>query len=122
MIQRRSANPLLPLRVVLDRDRGGSFVAMLLSGAGMFAVFLFLTYYMQQTLGFSPIESGLAFLPMTLAIVISATISASTILLPKIGPRPLIGGGMVIASVGMHDAHEHRRRHVVRRRTSCRGS
>jgi EmrB/QacA subfamily drug resistance transporter len=99
-IQRRSAHPLLPLRVVLDRDRGGSFLAMLLSGAGMFAVFLFLTYYMQQTLGFSPIESGLAFLPMTLAIVISA-VSASTKLLPKIGPRPLIGGGMVLASIGL---------------------
>src|SRR5436190_546071 len=100
VIQRRSPNPLLPMRVVLDRDRGGSFVAMLLSGAGMFAVFLFLTYYTQQTLGFSPIQSGLAFLPMTLAIVISA-VSASTILLPKIGPRPLIGGGMLIASVGL---------------------
>jgi EmrB/QacA subfamily drug resistance transporter len=99
-IQRRSAHALLPLRVVLDRDRGGSFLAMLLSGAGMFAVFLFLTYYLQQTLAFSPIESGLAFLPMTFAIVISAT-SASTKLLPKIGPRPLIGGGMLIAAVGL---------------------
>jgi EmrB/QacA subfamily drug resistance transporter len=99
-IQRRSANPLLPLRVVLDRDRGGSFLAMLLSGAGMFAVFLFLTYYLQQTLNFSPIQSGLAFLPMTLTIVISAT-SGSTILLPKVGPRPLIGGGMLVASVGL---------------------
>jgi EmrB/QacA subfamily drug resistance transporter len=99
-IQRRSANPLLPLRVVLDRDRGGSFLAMLLSGAGMFAVFLFLTYYLQQTLEFSPIQSGLAFLPMTLTIVISAT-TASTKLLPKIGPRPLIGSGMLIAAAGL---------------------
>jgi EmrB/QacA subfamily drug resistance transporter len=100
VIQRRSANPLLPLRVVLDRDRGGSFLAMLLSGAGMFAVFLFLTYYLQQTLDFSPIQSGLAFLPMTLTIVISAT-TASTKLLPKIGPRPLIGSGMLIAAAGL---------------------
>jgi EmrB/QacA subfamily drug resistance transporter len=99
-IQRRSANPLLPLRVVLDRDRGGSFLAMLLSGAGMFAVFLFLTYYLQQTLAFSPIESGLAFLPMTFAIVVTAT-SASTKLLPRVGPRPLIAGGMLIAAVGL---------------------
>jgi EmrB/QacA subfamily drug resistance transporter len=99
-IQRRSANALLPLRVVLDRDRGGSFLAMLLSGAGMFAVFLFLTYYLQQTLAFSPIEAGLAFLPMTFAIVVSAT-SASTKLLPKVGPRPLIGGGMLIAASGL---------------------
>jgi EmrB/QacA subfamily drug resistance transporter len=100
VIQRRSATPLLPLRVVLDRDRGGSFLAMALSGAGMFGVFLFLTYYLQQTLAFSPIESGLAFLPMTLAIVISA-VSGSTRLLPKVGPRPLIGGGMLIAAAGM---------------------
>ncbi len=100
VIQRRSANPLLPLRVVMDRDRGGALIAMLLSGAGMFAVFLFLTYYLQQTLNFSPVKSGLAFLPMTLTIVISA-VSGSTKLLPKLGPRPLIGGGMAIASIGL---------------------
>jgi EmrB/QacA subfamily drug resistance transporter len=99
-IQRRSRNPLLPLRVVLDRDRGGSFLAMGLGGAGMFGVFLFLTYYLQQTLGFSPIKTGLAFLPMTFAIVISAT-SSSTKLLPRIGPRALIGAGMLTAALGM---------------------
>jgi EmrB/QacA subfamily drug resistance transporter len=100
LIQRRSANPLLPLRVILDRDRGGSFLAMLLAGAGMFGVFLFLTYYLQQNLGFSPIQTGFAFLPMTGSIVIAAT-SASTKLLPKIGPRPLIGGGMLLAAIGL---------------------
>jgi EmrB/QacA subfamily drug resistance transporter len=100
VIQTRSSHPLLPLRVVLDRDRGGSFLAMVLSGAGMFGVFLFLTYYLQQNLGFSPIQTGFAFLPMTVSIVISA-VSASTKLLPKIGPRPLIGGGMLLASVGL---------------------
>ena len=100
VIQTRSANPLLPLRVVLDRDRGGSFLAMVLAGAGMFGVFLFLTYYLQQNLGFSPIECGLAFLPMTVSIVVAAT-SASTKLLPKFGPRPLIGGGMLLAAAGL---------------------
>jgi len=100
VIQLRSANPLLPLRVVLDRDRGGSFLAMLLAGAGMFGVFLFLTYYLQQNLGFSPIQAGFAFLPMTGTIVIAAT-SASTKLLPRIGPRPLIGGGMLLACAGL---------------------
>jgi EmrB/QacA subfamily drug resistance transporter len=100
VIQTRSPNPLLPLRVVLDRDRGGSFLAMLLTGAGMFGVFLFLTYYLQQSLDFSPLQSGFAFLPMTFTIVIAAT-GASTILLPKIGPRPLIGGGMLLAAAGM---------------------
>jgi EmrB/QacA subfamily drug resistance transporter len=99
-IQRRSRNPLLPLRVVLDPDRGGSFLAMGLAGAGVFGVFLFLTYYLQQTLGFSPIKTGLAFLPMTFAIVLSAT-SSSTRLLPRVGPRPLIGAGMLTAALGM---------------------
>jgi EmrB/QacA subfamily drug resistance transporter len=99
-IQRRAAHPLLPLRVVLDRDRGGSFLAMALAGAGVFGVFLFLTYYMQRTLGFSPIKTGLAFLPMTFAIVLTAT-SSSTKLLPRIGPRPLIGTGMLTAALGM---------------------
>jgi EmrB/QacA subfamily drug resistance transporter len=99
-IQRRTAHPLLPLRVVLDRDRGGAFLAMGLAGAGIFGVFLFLTYYMQQTLGFSPIKTGLAFLPMTFAIVLTAT-SSSTKLLPRIGPRPLIGTGMLAAALGM---------------------
>ena len=100
VIQQRSAHPLLPLRVVLDRDRGGSFLAMVLAGAGMFAVFLFLTFYLQLNLGFSPIETGLAFLPMTGTIIIAAT-TATVRLLPKIGPRPLIGAGMLIASVGL---------------------
>jgi EmrB/QacA subfamily drug resistance transporter len=100
LIQRRSRNPLLPLRVVLDRDRGGSLIAIGLSGAGIFGVFLFLTYYLQQTLNFSPIETGLAFLPMTFSVVVSAT-TASTKLLSRIGPRPLIGGGMLIAAAGM---------------------
>jgi MFS family permease len=100
VIQGRSPNPLLPLRVVADRDRGGSLLAMGLSGAGMFGVFLFLTYYMQETLGFSPVKTGLAFLPMTVAIVISAT-GGSTQLLPRFGPRPLIGSGMLVASVGL---------------------
>ena len=61
VIQRRVSNPLLPLRVVTDRNRGGSYLAMGIAGAGMFGVFLFLTYYLQQTKGFSPVETGLAF-------------------------------------------------------------
>ncbi len=99
-IESRISHPLLPLHVAVDRDRGGSFLAMFLSGAGMFGVFLFLTYYMQQTLGFSPVKTGLAFLPMTATIVLSATLG-STKLLPRFGPRPLIVGGMLVASAGM---------------------
>jgi EmrB/QacA subfamily drug resistance transporter len=99
-IQRRAEHPLLPLRVVLDRNRGGSYLAVGIVGAGMFGVFLFLTYYLQQTLGFSPIKTGLAFLPMMGAVMVTAT-SATTQLLPRTGPRPLLTAGMVLAAVGM---------------------
>jgi EmrB/QacA subfamily drug resistance transporter len=99
-IQQRVANPLLPLRVVLDRDRGGSYLAMGLSAIAMFGVFLFLTYYLQQNLGFSPIKTGLAFLPMTFAIMFTAT-TAQTQLIPRFGARPLIGGGLALGAIGM---------------------
>jgi EmrB/QacA subfamily drug resistance transporter len=99
-IQRRSEHPLLPLRVVLDRNRGGSYLAVGIVGAGMFGVFLFLTYYLQQTLGFSPIKTGLAFLPMIGMLMVTAT-TATTRLLPRTGPRPLLTLGMALAAVGM---------------------
>jgi EmrB/QacA subfamily drug resistance transporter len=99
-IQQRVAHPLLPLRVVLDRDRGGSYLAMALSAIAMFGVFLFLTYYLQQNLGFSPIKTGLAFLPMTFSIMFSATTS-QTKLMPRTGARPLLGAGLLLGAVGM---------------------
>jgi EmrB/QacA subfamily drug resistance transporter len=99
-IQRRSANPLLPMRIVLDRGRGGSYLAMGIAGAGMFGVFLFLTFYLQNTLGYSPVKSGLAFLPMSAAIIVTAT-TATTRLVPRLGPKPLVGTGMALASGAM---------------------
>jgi EmrB/QacA subfamily drug resistance transporter len=99
-IERRVKNPLLPLRVITDRDRGGSYLAVAVSGAGMFGVFLFLTYYLQTTLDFSPLKTGVAFLPMCVAILLTATTS-STKILPKTGARPLIPTGMALASLAM---------------------
>jgi EmrB/QacA subfamily drug resistance transporter len=99
-LQRRVAHPLLPLHVVVDRTRGGSYLAIALSGAGIFGVFLFLTYYLQQNLGFSPIKTGLAFLPMTFAIMVTATI-ATTKLPARIGPRPRVITGMSLGTAGM---------------------
>jgi EmrB/QacA subfamily drug resistance transporter len=99
-IERRAAHPLLPLRVVLDRNRGGSYLATGIAGAGMFGVFLFLTYYLQQTLGYSPIETGFAFLPMLGAVMLTATMSTAA-LLPRVGPRPLVTLGMLFAAGGM---------------------
>jgi EmrB/QacA subfamily drug resistance transporter len=98
--QRRAAQPLLPLRVVLDRNRGGSYLAIGIAGMGMFGVFLFLTYYLQRNLGFSPVKSGLAFLPLSAVIIATAT-TATTKLLPRFGARPLMTSGMVLASLGM---------------------
>ena len=95
----RAKNPLLPMRIVLDRNRGGSYLMFLLVGAGLFAMFLFLTYYFQLTLGYSPLKSGFAFLPFSGGIILSAGIVAQ--LLPRVGPKPLMVPGMVMAVVGM---------------------
>ncbi|WP_037316326.1 MFS transporter [Amycolatopsis orientalis] len=100
VIQQRAAHPLLPLRVLLDRDRGGSYLAMFLLAIGMFSIFLFLTFYIQLNLGFTPVQSGVAFLPMVATLMASAT-SATAVLLPKFGAKPLVSLGMLIAGAGL---------------------
>ncbi|MFD8377236.1 MFS transporter [Streptomyces sp. NPDC059679] len=98
--QTRSPHPLLPLRILLDRNRGASFVSVLISGAGMFGVFLFLTYYLQQSLGYTPIRTGLAFLPMVAALMLTSTL-ATTTLIPRLGPKPVVPLGMGLAAAGI---------------------
>lgn len=100
IIETRTKEPLLPMRVVLDRNRGGAYIGLTLASAALFGVFLFLTYYLQATLGFSPIMTGLAFLPMILAIMVTATTSTALIL-PRLGPRFPITLGMVLGTVGL---------------------
>jgi EmrB/QacA subfamily drug resistance transporter len=100
LVERRVAHPLLPLRIVLNRFRGGAYLAIGLSAIGVFGIFLFLTFYLQETLAYSPVKSGLAFLPMIAAIVAASTISSGA-LMPRIGPRPLITAGMLIAAGGL---------------------
>lgn len=100
LIERRADQPLLPLRVVLDRDRGGSYLAVGISAIAIFAVFLFLTYYLQQNLGMSPVTTGLAFLPMVAMIIVSST-SANVKLLARVGARPLVPTGMALGAAGM---------------------
>jgi EmrB/QacA subfamily drug resistance transporter len=95
----RSKNPLLPLRIVRDRNRGGAYLMFLLVGAGLFAMFLFLTYYFQLNLGYSPLKSGFAFLPFSGGIIVSAGIVSQ--LLPRVGPRPLMVPGLALAVAGM---------------------
>lgn len=97
--ENRTRNPLLPLRVVLNRNRGGAFLMFLFVGAGLFAMFLFLTYYFQINLGYSPLKAGFAFLPFSGGIILSAGVVSQ--LLPRVGPRPLMIGGMVMAVAGM---------------------
>jgi EmrB/QacA subfamily drug resistance transporter len=99
-VERRVASPLLPLRVVADRNRGAAYLAVAAVGAGLFGVFLFLTYYMQQTLGFSPLTTGLAFMPM-MAVIMPVGGIAQTRLLPRFGARPLITTGMLSGAVAM---------------------
>jgi len=101
VIRQRSAQyPLLPLGIVLDRDRGAGFLAILVAGSGMFGVFLFLTYYLQLTLGYTPMQTGTAFLPMIVTLVITAQIQ-SNILVPRLGPKLLVPTGMVTAALAM---------------------
>ncbi|MHA3704543.1 MFS transporter [Jatrophihabitans sp. YIM 134969] len=100
LIEQRVAHPILPLRVVTDRNRGGALLIMFMSGIGMFAVFLFLTYYMQGNLGYSPVKSGVAFLPLTGALIVTASVG-STILVQRFSARILIPVGMVLAAVGL---------------------
>ena len=99
-IERLSRHPLLPLHVVQDRARGGAYLSILFAAAGIFGVFFFLTFFMQVNLGFSPVTSGFAFLPLTAAIVTAST-TAQTRLIPRIGAKPLIVTGMGLGLSGM---------------------
>jgi len=96
--------PLLPPRVVRNRTRGGSFLATLFASVGIFGVFLFLTYYLQGTLGFSPVKTGIAFLPMVAALAAMAQVS-NRILLPRFGPKPIIPIGLLISAVALFGLH-----------------
>ena len=99
VIENRSSHPLLPMRVILDRNRGGAFLSALLIGVGMFGVFLFLTFYLQITLGYSALMTGVAFLPFTVGIIAGAGVSAQ--LLTRVGPRVLMSIGLLLAALGM---------------------
>jgi EmrB/QacA subfamily drug resistance transporter len=98
--QRRAAHPLLPLAIVLDRNRGAAYATVLIAGAGMFGIFLFVTYYLQASLGYSPIQTGLSFLPMIGMLVVAAQISTN-LLLPRFGPKIMVPIGMTLGAIGM---------------------
>ena len=99
VIEKKVANPLMPLRVVTERNRAGSYLGSLVVGAGLFSMFLFLGLYLQVILGYSPLKSGFAFLPFTGGIIIFAGIASQ--LLPKFGPKPLMVPGLLAAAAGL---------------------
>jgi EmrB/QacA subfamily drug resistance transporter len=99
-LEHRVAHPLLPLRVVADRNRGASFLAIGAASAGLFGLFLFLTFYLQNTKGMTALETGLAFLPLSFSITPTAAF-VSTRVLARTGPRPLVPAGLATAALGM---------------------
>jgi predicted MFS family arabinose efflux permease len=99
-VQRTGSHPLLPLRIVRDRNRAGAYLAVGLTFAAAFGLFLFLTYFLQEVRTFSPVKTGLAFLPLPACIVLSSTTS-NIRLLPRFGARRLIVGGLLVSCLGM---------------------
>ena len=99
IVQTRVSNPLLPMRVLLDRNRGASYIVSLIVGIGLFAMFLFLGLYLQVVLRYSPIEAGFAFLPFSAGIIVGAGVASQ--LLPRLGPKPLMVPGLLMGAGGL---------------------
>jgi EmrB/QacA subfamily drug resistance transporter len=97
--EKRTSTPLLPLWVALDRNRGGSYLVFLFVGSGLFAMFLFMTFYFQITMGYTPLQSGFAFLPFSLGVIGAAGFVSN--LLPRIGPMPIMIPGLALTIAGM---------------------
>jgi EmrB/QacA subfamily drug resistance transporter len=98
--QRRATHPLLPLSIILDRNRGAAYSSVLIAGAGMFGIFLFVTYYLQTSLHYTPIQTGLSFLPMIAMLVLAAQLSTN-IFVPRFGPKVMVPFGMALGAIGM---------------------
>ena len=100
LAEARITSPLLPLRIVANRNRGGSYLAIGLAVVAMYGLFLLLTYDFQVVLGYSPLRAGLAFLPLSAAVLVSSTL-ISQALLPRLSPRWLMAPGLAVGAVGM---------------------
>jgi predicted MFS family arabinose efflux permease len=98
-VERRARQPIMPLRLLAGRTRAGAYLNMLLLPAAMIGMFFFLTQFVQVVLGFSPIEAGLAFLPLTVAIFAVSHVMPR--LLPRRGPRPFVVAGAALIAAGM---------------------
>jgi predicted MFS family arabinose efflux permease len=98
--QTQTSSPVLPLRVVLDRNRGAAYLAIFMVGLGQFAMLLFVTYYLQRTLGFTAIQSGLAFLPWLAAFTTMAQVG-TRVIAKRVGPRWTLAPGVAIAAIAL---------------------
>jgi predicted MFS family arabinose efflux permease len=99
IVETKTSHPLLPLRILANRNRGGAYLASFFVGIGLFAMFLFLTYFFQAVLGYTPLQSGLLFLPFSAGVIVSAGLASQ--LLPRFGPRWVTASGFVLAIIGM---------------------
>ncbi|MBN9605739.1 MAG: MFS transporter [Actinomycetales bacterium] len=98
--QTRAAHPLLPLSILRDRNRAGSYLTLAIASAGMFGVFLFVTYYVQVSLGYTPIQTGVGFLPLIIMLVIAAQLGTN-VLIPRLGPKIMVPFGLTVLTIGM---------------------
>jgi hypothetical protein len=95
LLEARVKQPLMPLSIFASRARAVAFVSMMITPAAMFAVFFFMSLYVQNVMGFSPLETGFAFLPFTFGMITGATVSSR--LVAKVDPRFLAGIGTILA-------------------------
>ncbi|MDX3530354.1 MFS transporter [Streptomyces sp. ID05-39B] len=100
VVEAKVKSPLLPLRVITDRNRGGIYLSLGLAIIAMFGLFLFLTYYLQIVKGYSPVKTGFAFLPMIVGMITGST-QIGTRLMTRVAPRLLMGPGFLVAALGM---------------------
>ena len=98
--QRRATHPLLPLSIILDRNRGAAYSSVLIAGIGIFGVFLFVTYYLQKTLHYTPVQAGLSFLPMIAMLILAAQLGTN-IFVPRFGPKIMVPFGMTLGFIAM---------------------
>jgi EmrB/QacA subfamily drug resistance transporter len=113
LVQTRVASPLLPMRILANRNRAGSFLTIILAVLGMYGTFLFLTYLLQTVDGYSPLKTGIAFLPLMAVNGLAATQLASR-LMPRMRTRWLVVPGLLIAAVGGALAHAAHARRLLR--------
>jgi hypothetical protein len=98
--QLSAEHPLLPLAIILDRNRGAAYISVLIAAVGMFGIFLFVTYYLQTSLAYTPVRTGLAFLPMIGMLILAAQLSTN-IFVPRLGPKVMVPIGMLLGATGM---------------------